>query len=90
MIYPQKRNDAKNEVVRVSVVGFRRQEKGLTGVLVIGGGWGGGGKHPVTIHSLYEWMEGNREALTAFLLDPIFTQTIFQIKTDRQSSEQIC
>jgi hypothetical protein len=44
MIYPQKRIEAKSEVVRVSVVGFRRQEKGLTGVLLIeGGGVGGGG-----------------------------------------------
>jgi hypothetical protein len=34
-------------------------------------------------------MEGNTEALTAFLLDPIFTQTIFQIKTDRQSNVQV-
>ncbi len=54
MIYPQKRNDAKSEVVRVSVVYFSRQKKGLTGVLVIEGEGegGGGGKHPVTIHTL--------------------------------------
>jgi hypothetical protein len=58
MIYPQKRNDAKSEVARVSVVGFRRQEKGLTGVLVIEGGSGGGGEGVSTLSRFTHYMNG--------------------------------